>query len=184
MSTISQNGVVSGRNTFHSGIITIVPPKQGVTIGNFCAIGPNLIIMGTNHDYNYPAVQYTFYNKYLDQQHPGILNSTNIHSKGSINIGNDVWFGNDVVVMAGVNIGDGCCIGARSVVTKDLDPYTICVGTPCKSIKTRYTDKVIQFLLDLKWWDWDDEQFKNNKIFFNSNLNEMNLDSIKELIKL
>jgi len=40
--------------------------------------------------------------------------------------------------MPGVTIGDGCVIGAHSVVNKDIDPYTIAVGTPVKIIK-RYS---------------------------------------------
>ena len=143
MSIINQNNVIVGRGTLYNDNINIISPNQGVEFGNFCAIGPNLTIMGINHDYNYPAIQYTFYHKYLKQKHPGVINNTNIYSKGKVKIGNDVWFGNDVFIMNGVTIGDGCCIGARSVITKDLPPYTICVGTPCKAVKKRYSDDVI-----------------------------------------
>lgn len=127
MSVIKQHNVKFCKGTLYNKKINI-PPKQGVNIGKFYAIGPNLTIMGVNHDYNYPALQYTFYKKYFGQDHPGVIKSTKVYSKGPVNIGSDVWFGNDVVVMSNVTIGDGCCIGARSVVTKDLEPYTICVG--------------------------------------------------------
>ena len=66
----------------------------------------------------------------------------------------------NVYISSGVTIGDGCCIGANSVITKDLPPYTICVGTPCKPIKYRYSQEVINFLMNLKWWNWSDEKIK------------------------
>jgi hypothetical protein len=50
---------------------------------------------------------------------------------------------------------------------------TICVGTPCKSVKLRYSKEIINFLLDLKWWNWDDAKIKRNKEFFMTDLNEI-----------
>ena len=58
-----------------------------------------------------------------------------------------MWFGNNVSVMSGVTIGDGCVIGMGSIVTKDLEPYSICVGIPCKENKKRYKPDMIKFLL-------------------------------------
>lgn len=55
-------------------------------------------------------------------------------NKGDIVVGNDVWIGYEAVVLAGVTIGDGAVIGARSVVTKDVPPYTIAGGVPAKTI--------------------------------------------------
>lgn len=49
-------------------------------------------------------------------------------NKGDIVIGNDVWIGYEAVILAGVTIGDGAIIGTRSVVTKDVPPYTIVGG--------------------------------------------------------
>ena len=56
--------------------------------------------------------------------------------KRSIILHNDVWIGSGVIVMQGVTIGEGAVIGAGSVVTKDIPPYSIAVGNPCKVIKT------------------------------------------------
>ena len=70
----------------------------------------------------------------------------------------------------------------KSIVTKNLKPYSICVGIPCKEIKKRYNDDVINFLLDLKWWDWNDEKIFKNKDFFNLNLNNYNINYIKNKI--
>jgi len=169
---ISGSNVISGKGTLYNEPIKISPLIEGVEFGKYCAIAPNLKIIGTNHDYNFPSIQYTFYKEYFNCEHPVSKTST-LHSKGKITIGNDVWIGEDVIILSGVTIGDGCCIGARSVVTKNLDPYTICVGTPCKSVKLRYSKEIIEFLLDLKWWDWDNEKIKRNKEFFMTDLNEI-----------
>ena len=55
-------------------------------------------------------------------------------------IKNDVWIRQRVIIKGGVEIGDGAVIGAGSVVTKDIDPYTIVAGVPAKPIKKRFDD--------------------------------------------
>jgi virginiamycin A acetyltransferase len=64
--------------------------------------------------------------------------------------------------MPGVHIGDGAIIAANSVVTKNVPAYHIAGGNPCKIIKKRFDDDLIEYLLKLKWWDWPAE-----KIFAN-----------------
>lgn len=178
---IKKKNVFSGKGTLYNPPIKLIPSESGIEFGKFCSIGPNLKIIGHNHDYNYPAVQNTVYRKYFGKPHPVSPNS-DVYCKGKVKIGNDVWMGEDVVILSGVTVGDGCCIGARSVVTKNLKPYMICAGTPCKEIKKRYNDDTIEFLLKLKWWDWDDEKIKRNKAFFTTNLNDHDIDYIKKII--
>lgn len=55
----------------------------------------------------------------------------------------DVWIGRNVTLLAGVTIGRGCTIGAGAVVTKDMPPYTVCVGVPAKPIKFKWTKQQI-----------------------------------------
>jgi acetyltransferase-like isoleucine patch superfamily enzyme len=144
-----------GEHTLFAGEKRIVSsPYSKVIIGDYCAIAPNIKIMTLNHDYNFPAVQGTFYKKMFNRHHPGEIERppTAERTKGNVVIGNDVWIAEDVVILSGVTIGDGCCIGARSVVSKDLPPYSICVGTPCKPVKKRYSQEIIDFLVDLQWW--------------------------------
>ena len=74
-----------------------------------------------------------------------------------VNIGNDVWIGSNSVIFTGVTIGDGAVIGAYSTITKDVPPYAIVVGND-RVIRKRFTDKDIDFLLKLKWWDKTDEE--------------------------
>lgn len=67
-------------------------------------------------------------------------------------IGNDVWISHGVYVKSGVSIGDGSVIGARSVITRDIPPYAVVVGSPGKILKYRFPNETIQRLLKLKWW--------------------------------
>lgn len=83
-------------------------------------------------------------------------------NKGDIIIGNDVWIGFEAVVMAGVTIGDGAIVASRAVVTKDVEPYTIVGGCPAKPIRKRFADEQIQKLLDIKWWNWEEDKIKRN----------------------
>lgn len=82
--------------------------------------------------------------------------------KGDTIIGNDVWIGMEAVVMPGVTIGDGAIIGSRSVVVKDVPPYTIVGGNPAQPIKKRFDDRVIQSLMEIQWWHWPIEKIENN----------------------
>lgn len=80
--------------------------------------------------------------------------------KAPIEIGNDVWIGCNVTIVRGVKIGDGAIIAAGSVVTKDVQPYTIVGGVPAKFIKHRFDVKSIARLMDLQWWDYGPDIMK------------------------
>lgn len=54
---------------------------------------------------------------------------------GEIHIGKGVMVGMETMIMPGVTIGDGAVIGARSMVTKDIPPYCVAVGSPAKVVK-------------------------------------------------
>lgn len=78
--------------------------------------------------------------------------------KGDIVIGNDVWIGRESIIMPGVKIGDGAIIAAYSVVTKDVEPYSVVGGNPARFIKKRFNDELIELLLEFKWWDLPPEK--------------------------
>ena len=73
--------------------------------------------------------------------------------KGDTIIGNDVWIGQNAVILPGVHIGDGAIIGANSVVGSHVDPYSIVVGNPANVLRKRFDDEMIELLLKFKWWD-------------------------------
>jgi acetyltransferase-like isoleucine patch superfamily enzyme len=81
-----------------------------------------------------------------------------VQTKGDINVGSDVWFGESVTVMSGVTIGHGAVVATNSHVFKDVEPYSIVGGNPAKLIKYRFDKEIIDAFLEMKWWDLPDEK--------------------------
>ena len=88
---------------------------------------------------------------------------------GDIIIENDVWVGAKATIMSGVTIHNGAVIGANSVITKDIPPYAIVVGNPGKIVKYRFTEEQIEKLLQIKWWDWNEDKIRYNALLMWSN---------------
>lgn len=86
-------------------------------------------------------------------------------------VGNDVWIGQNVTVLPGVHIGDGAIIAANSIVSRDIPPYCVAGGNPCRVIRSRFDRELTEYLLELKWWDWPPEKiFRNLDALCSSNL--------------
>ncbi len=73
-------------------------------------------------------------------------------------IGNDVWIGQNVTILPGVKIGDGAIIAANATITKNVEPYAIVGGNPARLIKKRFSAEMIELLLKLQWWNWDEQK--------------------------
>jgi virginiamycin A acetyltransferase len=131
-------------------------------IGKFCAIATNVkfIMGGANHKldgistYPFPI----FGNGWETAMNLLI----ELPSKGDTAIGNDVWIGYESVIMPGVKIGDGAIVAAKSVVVKDVAPYTIVGGNPASKIKRRFSDEEVVQLLKIRWWDWEIAKISRN----------------------
>lgn len=130
---------------------------NNVTIGKYCSIAQGVIVDGGfNHNMNFVS---TFpFNSIQGCEH---LTGHPV-CKGDIVIGNDVWIGEDAIIMSGVTIGDGAVIAARSIVTKDVEPYSMVAGSSAKFKKYRFTKEQIGALLEIKWWDWPHEKIVEN----------------------
>ncbi len=81
-------------------------------------------------------------------------------------IGNDVWIGSKVLIIGGIEIGNGAIIAAGSVVTTTVLPYEIVGGVPAKKIRSRFTDEQISFLEEIKWWDKSPKWLQENIALF------------------
>lgn len=131
-------------------------------IGKFCAIASDVkfIMNGANHKISsFTTYPFGIFNNGWEAGIPGLKD---LPFKGDTIIGNDVWLGYEAIIMPGVNIGDGAIIAAKSVVTKDVAPYSVIGGNPARLIKKRFADDVIDLLLQIKWWNWDIQKITRN----------------------
>ena len=121
-------------------------------IGKFCQIaaGVEFVMNGANHQMNAVST-FPFYTLEGWNMNPPM--PFDLPLKGDTVIGNDVWIGQNAVILPGVHIGDGAIIGANSIVGSDVAPYTIMVGNPARILRKRFDDELIDLLLKLKWWD-------------------------------
>lgn len=121
-------------------------------IGKFCQIaaGVEFVMNGANHQMNAVSTFpfYTLEGWRMDPPAPADL-----PFKGDTVIGNDVWIGQNAVILPGVHIGDGSIIGANSVVGSDVAPYSVVVGNPARVLRRRFDDEMIDVLLRFAWWD-------------------------------
>lgn|GEM_PF-2516918 len=77
-------------------------------------------------------------------------------------IDHDCWIGEGVFLKSGVRIGIGSIVGARSVVVKDVEPYSIVGGNPARVIRKRFSDNQAEKLLNSQWWEYDLREFPPN----------------------
>lgn len=118
-------------------------------IGKFCAIakGIEFVMNGANHRMcSVTTYPFNIMGGGWEQFTPAL---EDLPLKGDTVVGNDVWIGQNVTVMPGVNIGDGAIIAANSVVTKDIPAYCVAGGNPCKIIKKRFDDELISYLQEI-----------------------------------
>ncbi len=121
-------------------------------IGKFCQIaaGVEFVMNGANHQMNAVST-FPFYTlEGWNMQPPA---PDDLPHKGDTVIGNDVWIGQNAVILPGVRIGDGAIIGASSVVGSDVAPYMIVAGNPARPLRKRFDDELIALLLEFRWWD-------------------------------
>jgi virginiamycin A acetyltransferase len=131
-------------------------------IGKFCAIATQVKFMmgGANHKLDgistYP---FPIFGQGWETALDLLIE---LPDRGDTVIGNDVWIGYDALILPGVQIGDGAVIGARSVVSKNVVPYTIVAGNPARAIKQRFSDAEVTQLLLMRWWDWEINKITRN----------------------
>lgn len=141
-------------------------------IGKYCSIANNVkVIRGTHPTSKFVSTHPAFFSTKKQSGFTYIKKNKFeeykfVDNKYSIVIKNDVWIGANVTILEGVTINDGAIIGANSIVTKDIEPYSINVGNPAKPIKYRFKKNQIDFLEKDKWWNKNEKWIKENVDLF------------------
>ncbi|WP_282038262.1 CatB-related O-acetyltransferase [Saccharicrinis aurantiacus] len=132
--------------------------RPNIKIGNYCSIASKVDFLRANH----PIKDFTMHPIAHRTSHNYTLTKDRFYWENLV-IGNDVWIGQNVVILPSCkSIGNGAVIGAGSIVTKNIEPYSIVAGNPAKKIKMRFTPKVIKKLEDSKWWTMDKDELIRN----------------------
>jgi acetyltransferase-like isoleucine patch superfamily enzyme len=125
-------------------------------IGSFCSIANNVVIGGAMHPINWVSTSPVFYEG-RDSVRTKFSTHKRTPDKNTV-IEHDVWIGEKSMIKQGIKIGIGAVIGMGSIVTKDVEPYSIVAGNPARLIRKRFDDETINLLLESKWWNFDDEK--------------------------
>ena len=140
--SIGKHNYIARRNSLYN-----------VEVGNYCCFGPDIHIGGMQHSYWWYSMS--------------PLLSDECKSPERTIIGNDVWLGAGCIIKQGVKIGDGAVVGAGSFVNKDVEPFSIVVGSPAKLLKYRFDEDVRDAIVESGYWDMEPEEAKRT-------LNELN----------
>lgn len=143
-------------------------------VGSFTSIANNVVIGGAAHPMDWVGMSPVFYEgrdsvktKFSEHKRPCPTRTV---------VGSDVWIGEKALIKAGVNICNGAVVGMGSVVTKDVEAYSVVAGNPAKTIKLRFNHDTIKLLLESKWWEWEESKIKEHAKLFN------NIDEFKKLL--
>ena len=140
-----------------------------VKIGNYCSIGPETkFLVGGAHLYKRLST-FPFQTKIYHEK-------TNIARNNSITIEDDVWIGYNALIMSGVTIGKGSVVGARSVVVKDIPPYSVFVGN--RVIKQRFEDSIIEKIENIDFAQIDHTIGDEYQKFCQTEIDETNVEEI------
>lgn len=129
-------------------------------IGKFCqiAMDTQFIMSASMHQMTgFSTYPFAIFNENWRNRY-----EVNFPIPGDTIVGNDVWIGFHATILPGIKIGDGAIIGSRSLVTKDVPPYTIVGGNPAKVIRKRFEDDIVKELLNIQWWDWPIDTILNH----------------------
>lgn len=167
---VTNPNIIVGRYSYYSGyyhghsfddcaryLLSDQNNVDKLIIGSFCSIGTGVSFMmagNQGHRMDWISTYPFFYT-----EDPDFSNALDGYQPaGDTVVGDDVWIGSETMIMPGINIGTGAIIGARAVITKDIEPYSIVTGVPGKSIRKRFSDEEIDRLLEMAWWNWPVER--------------------------
>jgi len=164
--SVGNNTYLSGTSFGYGSFVGFGCEFSNCKIGRFCSLGSNIRVVSATHPVkgfisSHPAFfsdSYWFHYVHASKFKEHLTNEDGFECT----IGNDVWIGDNVLILGGCNIGDGAVIGMGSVVLHDVPPYTIVAGIPAKEIRKRFPDEVVDSLQQIKWWNKPIEWIEKN----------------------
>jgi len=176
-----------GRKTYFNGKMekcTYLGNNCRITadIGKYCSISNGVITVEGKHPLDRLSTSPVFYsvNKQCGMTYVTKNKFVEVDNGKRTIIENDVWIGENVIIKAGVKIGTGSIVAMGAVVTKNVEPYSIVAGVPARTIKKRFDEDIIDYLLETKWWEQSDLWIKNNLKIFENKVSY----NIKEKLKI
>jgi acetyltransferase-like isoleucine patch superfamily enzyme len=126
--------------------------------GNYCTFGSRVSVGAfshptdslTVHEVGYRNTTESYSETMLAEDSKNYLKARSIKTR----IGNDVWVGDNSVIIKGIEIGNGAIVAAGSIVTKDVAPFSIVAGNPARTIRMRFPDDIINRIQATRWWKY------------------------------
>ena len=140
-----------GRFTYGGARFRLWSEDERIEVGAFCSFAEEVSVFGGGE---HRTDWVTTYPLRIAFGSPGAGRDGHPHSKGKTVIGNDVWLGHGAMILSGVRVGDGACVGAGAVVSRDVPPYAIVAGNPARIVRMRFDEARVAALLRIAWWDW------------------------------
>ncbi|RZA36132.1 MAG: acetyltransferase [Lysobacteraceae bacterium] len=154
--------------------------QQGLAIGRFVAGGLRLrFLLNGQHEMK------TISTYMFSIAGMGLRNAPPPQYADSV-VKNDVWIGDEVMMLGGGIIENGCIIGARSLLPPNFrsEPYGIYAGSPAKLIRFRFSEAVRAALLDLAWWDMPLSWIRDNNAMFLQDMTADETDALATIAAL
>lgn len=145
-----------GKYTYGAINVLNFSSDKKLKIGNFCSIASNtMFIVCADHSLKSIST-YPFKVKCLKTETYEAL------SKGDIIVDDDVWIGQNAIILSGVHIGQGAIVAAGAVVAHDVAPYSIVAGIPAREIKKRFDDEIINEMIKIDYSKLDKDTIEKN----------------------
>jgi len=145
------------------------------TIGRYCCIAEDVkTVNGFHPSDTFVSVHPSFYSpkgtgtglSYVKSSKFRETKYADEKKQTAVRIGNDVWIGQGVILLAGVTVGDGAIVASGGVVTDSVPPYAIVGGIPARLIRYRFLQDEIDFLLAFRWWEKPESWIVENAELF------------------
>lgn len=153
---VKQGRVVVGQGTY--GIPTVQTYLYGterLVAGSYCSLNGTFVLGG-----KHAVDRVTTYPLRINLRLPGAGEDGYPTPTGDTVVGSDVWTCFGALISSGVTIGDGAIVAGGAVVVRDVPPFAIVGGNPAQVIRYRFTEEQREALLEIKWWDWSEDEVR------------------------